>query len=104
MGQVSAFVSRMTRRNSILLIAVAAALLAVLALSSLMSRGGPAPTPSAAPDAQTAAPDAQTAPASGAPPEAGGQADIIPPDEGGDDQGSADTSVGNSTDVEAPPP
>jgi hypothetical protein len=96
MGPVHAFISPMIRRTSILLLAVAAALAAVVALAALSNRGKPVQAPAAAEDL-----DAETAPASGAPPEAGGQADVIPPDEGSDDQGAADT---NNTDVPATQP
>jgi hypothetical protein len=94
MGPVRAFIRRMTHQNPIVLvIAGAAVLIVVLALSSAVNRGGqPADAPIAAGD-----PDAQTAPASGVPPENGGQADIIPPDEGGDEQGAADAPAGANT-------
>jgi hypothetical protein len=93
MGPVRAFIRRLTHQNPIvLLLAGATALIVVLALASVVNRGGqPAEDPAAAVN-----PDVQMAPSSGVPPEDGGQADIIPPDEGGDDQ-SAVTPETTST-------
>lgn len=83
MGPTGAFFSRLTRRRRIALAsATVVALLLALAAASLSKHGGTgAPEPSASDGAESA-----TAPATGEPPEAGGQADVIPPDEGADDQ------------------
>ncbi len=99
MGPIGAFFRRMNRRRRIGM--AAAAVLAIVLVAALASIRGreTAPDP-----ALVDGLDAQTAPASGAPPEAGGEADIIPPDEGGDDSGTGDAAGSGSSDVTAPAP
>lgn len=101
MGPILAHIRRMIRRRAgaaLLAGAVGVAILVALGIASSRQEV-------ASPDAvATDNLDEQTAPASGAPPEAGGATDIIPPDESGDDQGSAETPDTNSTDIATPDP
>jgi hypothetical protein len=98
MGPIGAFFRRMSRRRRIGMAVAALAIALAAVLASIRSRET-APDPSSVDGL-----DPQTAPASGAPPEAGGEADIIPPDEGGDEAGSGDTPNAGTADIPVPEP